>query len=219
MKIFISRKLEADSPLIATAKNHSIHDESLINFSPIAFEEPEADWIFFYSRNGVKYFFEQGNYELYPYKWACMSQGTAEELSQYVIDNVFIGDGQPHDVARQFSIERQDHETTCFVRANHSLDSVNVQLAHKNDFSIPVYDNISKTEITKEDFDILVFTSPMNVNAWFSERKNQDEVYIAIGQTTKKALLEKGVDNILIPEKPLEKSIAILLQNVIDSLL
>ena len=52
--IFISRKLEEDSILLDyfKSKKLSFLDQSLIEFSPVKFERPWSEWLFFYSKKG-----------------------------------------------------------------------------------------------------------------------------------------------------------------------
>ena len=210
-RIFVSRLLAEGSPILAASQNHVVIGQSLIEFSPLAFERPEADWVFFYSRNSVKYFFEADNYELYPYSWACMSEGTADELSKYVMDVHFVGKGKPHEVAEQFEEIRSNAEVTCFIRAAHSIDSVRVLICRKSDFSTAVYNNSPVSDLPADNFDILIFTSPMNVNCWYDTYEYSGQKVIAIGDTTANALSRKGIDTVLIAKKASEKSMAALL--------
>lgn len=214
-RIFISRQLASDSPIRKVANGHYIKDQSLIDFSPLEFEPPEADWVFFYSRNAVRYFFEDSNLELYPYQYACFSTGTAEELSKYVLDISFIGNGKPEEVTQLFQDVRKQHEPVCFIRANNSVDSVHNILKSDNTFSIPVYDNQPIEEVPTEDFDILIFTSPMNVDAWFSKNEYRDQEIIVIGRTTKNAVLMHVSRDILVASEPSETGISKLLLELI----
>ena len=211
-KIFISRSLNPSSPIRNIARDHVLVDQSLIEFSPIDFEEPRADWIFFYSRNGVKYFFEGGNYALYPYLWACMSEGTADELSHYVTDISFIGNGSPEDVTLKYVDHIKPTEVTCFIRAEHSLDSINKNIENDSNFSIPVYHNTPTQSIPTQKFDIIIFTSPMNVDAWFKKRAYNNECLISIGNTTAKHLEKYGIKDVIVSRQPSEEAIAKSLQ-------
>jgi len=214
-RIFISRQLASDSPIRNVAQEHYIKDQSLIHFSPLEFEPPEADWVFFYSRNGVRFFFENTNLELYPYRYACMSNGTAEELSKYILDISFVGNGKPEEVAKLFQNARKEHEPVCFIRANNSVDSVHNLLKSDNTFSIPVYDNQPIEVIPVDDFDILIFTSPMNAVAWFSKNDYADQEIIVIGSTTKKAVLRYVSREMLVANEPSEDGISRLLSELV----
>lgn len=215
-RVFISRSLISSSPIRGIIADNLLVDKSLIQFSAIPFEVPKADWIFFYSRNGVKYFFEQGNYELYPYLWACLSAGTADELSHYVTDVSFIGNGSPDEVSEAFKNSITHGQVTCFVRAANSLDSIHNRLNHPNDFSLPVYENTPIDDIPNQEFDILIFTSPMNVDAWFAKRKHQGEKIISIGNTTADHLkIRYGINEVMIAAMPSEYSIAETLKSIL----
>lgn len=207
-RIFVSRSLKPSSPIRKIAEGCEIIAQSLIKFSALDFEEPKADWIFFYSRNGVKYFFENSNYHLYPYLWACMSKGTAEELSQYVTDISFVGEGGPKEVAQTYQAYVAPDQITCFVRAENSLDSIHKTLNNLKDFSIPVYLNIPVENAPDQDFDILIFTSPMNVDVWMQNRKYNQEIIISIGQTTADHLKTYGIDDVIVADAPSETAIA-----------
>ena len=214
-RIFISRKLASDSPIRKLANGHYIKDQSLIHFSPLDFEPPETDWVFFYSRNAVRFFFEGSNLELYPYQYACMSTGTAEELAKHVLDISFVGNGKPEEVTQLFQETRKQHEPVCFIRPNNSVDSVHNLLKSENTFSIPVYDNQPIEEIPTEDFDILIFTSPMNVDAWFRKNKYVDQAVIAIGKTTESAVRKFVDEEILVANEPSEYGISKLLLELV----
>ncbi len=214
--VFISRVLQPSSPIKDVIGNNQIVAISLIQFSALDFDVPQADWVFFYSRNGVKYFFENGNYELYPFLWACMSKGTADELSHYVTDISFIGNGNPEEVANSYKNIIGTKEVTCFIRAENSLDSIHKRLDRPNDYSIPVYKNSPIQDIPKQKFDILIFTSPMSADAWFQNTRYNNEDIIAIGPTTADHLLNTyGIKNVTIAESPSEKAIANCLQSLL----
>lgn len=215
-KIFVSRSLSQDSPIRKVASGGSIVDHSLIEFSAFPFEAPETDWVFFYSRNGVRFFFDQSNYELYPYMWACMSAGTADELSKYVMDISFVGEGAPQEVADAFNQIVAPTESVGYIRAENSIDSVRSIINSDQSVSIPVYSNVPSNNVPSDKFDVLVFTSPMNVNAWFSQREYKGERIITIGQTTAAAVTNHGISDMLIALEASEQGMADVLQSLIE---
>jgi uroporphyrinogen-III synthase len=214
-RIFISRSLTDDSPIRDVSGRHYLYDQSLISFSSLDFDPPEADWVFFYSRNAVRFFFENSNLELYPYQYACLSTGTAEELSKYVLDIAFIGNGRPKEVAQLFQEVRKPYESVCFIRALSSVNSIYHLLKSEHTISIPVYKNEPVEEVPTEEFDILIFTSPMNVDAWFGKNKYLDQTIIVIGKTTESAVRKFTNKNILTAQKPSEDEIAKILMEVL----
>ena len=208
-KIFVSRDLSTSSPIRDIAQDHYLVAQSLIDFGARDFEPPKADWIFFYSRNGVRFFFEKGNFELYPYLWACLGEGTADELSHYITDISFIGEGDPEKVAEDFQSIVASDDVTCYIRAENSMDSVRKIIDRPDDFSIPVYSNSPSRKIPKEKFDILIFTSPLNADAWFEQNPYQNEHIISIGTTTEAHLNDKyGIKDVLVATSPTEESMA-----------
>ena len=215
-RVFISRSLKESSPIRETLGDNPFLDQSLIQFAKLDFEVPEADWIFFYSRNGVRYFFQDNNYHLYPFLWACMNEGTADELSHYVTDISFIGSGASSEVAQSFKQVLQTNQVTCFIRAQNSVDSVLKQMNAAGHFSIPVYNNEPISDVPKQAFDILIFTSPMNAEVWFQVNPYHDERIIAIGNTTADHIRNMlSISNVMIAKQPSEEAIANCLKQIL----
>ncbi|MEM9547219.1 MAG: uroporphyrinogen-III synthase [Bacteroidota bacterium] len=215
-RVFISRNLKPSSPIRKVLGNHTFLDISLIRFGKLDFEAPQADWIFFYSRNGVRYFFQDNNYELYPFLWACMNEGTADELSHYVTNISFVGNGTPNEVAQSFKIEINTNQVVCFIRAKNSMDSILKQLGESHHFSIPVYTNDPIDGAPDQSFDILIFTSPLNVDAWFKSNPYKNEKVISIGNTTADHIKESiGITNVIVAEHPSEEAIAKRLKQIL----
>lgn len=201
-KVFISRDLNENSIFLKelNASNFEVHGESLLSFTPIPFKHsPASDWLFFYSQRGVQFFFDQ--YEKiktshsFQYKCAAIGPVTAKALKYYLDeDPQFVGTGYPKKTAELFyEIAAGDH--VCFVRAEKSMNSVqNLLLGHLQDIDLVVYDNKFRTDFELPHFDILVFTSPMNAQAYFSKYQlKKDQQVVAIGPTTNAALMDLGV--------------------------
>ena len=138
--IFISRAVDQNAWQEKLGLGHTIIGQSLIQFSPVDFEMPSADWVFFYSRNGVKYFFEHSQGQLAPYKWAAIGPETAELLSEYVLDVDFVGDGVPESTAEKFHNMITDREKVCFARAVNSQKSIQKNLPDEQVVDLVVYD-------------------------------------------------------------------------------
>lgn len=213
--IFISRELNANSVFLKNLEpsQYTIYGESLLKFTPTPFSSiPPVDWIFFYSKNGVQFFFQQWNKNLIKnLKFAALGKRTAEVLKQYVDTVHFIGNGKPNETATDFLIVAKNKHVL-FPRAKQSRKSV--QLLLKKDILVEdliVYDNQVKPALNKKlgDYDILVFTSPLNVEAYFKLKKyKQEQSIIAIGNTTAKALRDKGIMQINIAKEASEAGLA-----------
>ena len=220
-KIFISRHLKPTSPFKKelAALDMEIIGQSLIEFSPTPFNTvPIVDWIFFYSKNGVKFFLETFTTNRYLYglaeeklsvKWAAMGKGTAEALEKYQIQPDFIGTGHPKATAQAFkSVANQ--QRVLFPRAKISKQSIqNLLVEQVEIFDLVVYENKIKPSFSIPYCDILVFTSPLNTQAYFQKYTiNSKQKIIAIGKTTETALEKIGIQHIIVAKQPSEKGLA-----------
>lgn len=215
-KVFISRNLHDSSP-IRKIDGIDIKDRSLIHFEKIPFDPPEADYIFFYSKNGVRYFFDTPGIVFYPYQWACIGRGTADLLSEYVQDIAFVGSGDPEFVAEAYKRQIPDINVTCFIRAQNSKDSINTLINNPNDFSLAVYNNTPVDNVPDDHFDILVFTSPLNAESWLKYQKVTTEKVIAIGKTTAEHLASEAIKGVVVADNPSEEAIAKCIRNILST--
>ena len=220
-KVFISRNSLPNSSFRKelAGKGMEIIGQSLIEFSPTPFHSiPVVDWIFFYSKNGVKFFLETFttnrflhilNKENIPIKWAAMGKGTAEALLAYNIEANFIGNGQPKATAQAFEKVAKGQKVL-FPRAKNSKRSIQQLLTKQIDnFDLVVYENEVKSNLSIPFCEILVFTSPLNAQAYLQKYSiNPKQKVIAIGKTTHKALLEIGLKNVIVASEPTEKRMA-----------
>ena len=101
-------------------------------------------------------------------------------------------------------------KTILFVRAQSSIQSVQNLLSNQVEIvDFPVYHNLPISNPVLPNADILVFTSPMNVNTYFDSKPySPDQKVIAIGATTARALKNQGIENIILPETPTEAGLA-----------
>jgi uroporphyrinogen-III synthase len=210
--IFISRDLSSNSVFRQMLKNKaSLIDLSLIEFKPILFDRiPSSDWLFFYSKNGIKHALSKLNIldDLAPI--AVIGQASADFLkANYNIEAQFVGTGHPRETAAQFLSVAKDQKVV-FVQAKNSKQSVqNILQKQVKSIDLLVYDNCPKTDFDLPEANILVFTSPLNVAAYFSKYAyQQDQTIISIGQTTARALEKHGIDEIIIAKEPNEKALA-----------
>lgn len=210
--IFISRDLSSKSvfrQMLGTKT--SLIGLSLIEFKSILFDRiPRADWLFFYSKSGIKYCLSQLDTldDLTPI--AVIGQASADFLkANYNIEAQFVGTGHPEKTAAQFSLVAKGQKVV-FVQAKNSKQSVqNILGKQVIPIDLLVYDNCAKTDFEVPKANVLVFTSPLNVEAYFSKYTyQQEQTIISIGQTTARALKEHGVDEIIIAKEPNEKALA-----------
>jgi uroporphyrinogen-III synthase len=212
-KVFISRRQTTSSPFYdrMVAAGYEVIAQSLIHFNAMPFSLPtHFDWVFFYSKNAVKYFFEKvSDAEVKHKRLACIGKGTASTLEQLGYTPDFVGSGHPEEVAEDFYAEAPK-SIVLFPQAAYSQQSVQKRLAAKvQTISLVVYKNTPIPAFTIPFCEILVFTSPMNVSAYASHYAIKDnQTCIAIGHTTSQALEEYKVKNIVIATAPSEEKMA-----------
>jgi uroporphyrinogen-III synthase len=213
MRVFISKQLKPDSEFVRFLKSrgHDVHAESLITFSPVQFDRfPETDWLFFYSKPGVRFFLQQvGDEKLVNKKIAAIGTGTAEYLEKIYRAPDFSGDADPLITAAAFLAEARGR-SVLFLRAKENRQSIQQLLGDKIfQEELVVYENKPRTDFELPFFEVLVFTSPLNAETYFSKYpplKNQR--IIAIGDTTREKLTELGLKNVELTDAASDESIA-----------
>jgi len=210
--VFISRDLEEDSVFKQQlASKSNLIGCSLIQFKAIAFGDlPVGDWLFFYSKKGIHYCLSQlDDLDQLP-PIAVIGQASADFLwSKYAIKAQFVGTGQPEATALAFS-KLVRGKKVIFAQAQHSKQSVQ-QLLGKSIFSCKVisYQNEIKVDFKLPPIDILVFTSPLNVMAYFNQYAYRStQKIISIGRVTAKALNALGITTLTIAAAPNELELA-----------
>jgi uroporphyrinogen-III synthase len=210
--VFISRDLEEDSVFKQhIAPKAKVIGLSLIEFKALPFGPlPACDWLFFYSKKGIHYCLSQLDHleQLPPV--GVIGQASADFLwAEYKIQAQFVGTGHPEATALAFSKLVQDKKVI-FAQAQHSKQSVQ-KLLGKNVILCDVitYQNEAKVDFKLPSIDVLVFTSPLNVKAYFDQYTYQStQKIISIGRVTAKALNEIGITSFTIAAAPNEFELA-----------
>jgi uroporphyrinogen-III synthase len=190
---FITRELQPDSPFRQQLEKAGwkASGQSLIHFKAVPFERvPATDWIFFYSKRAVRYFFEQLPAPLkQSVKLAAVGPGTAEQLRQRGVQPAFTGNGIPQEVAHDFG-RAAKRQHVLFPQARHSRQSVQKALGQRIQAqTLVVYDNRPLRDVPLSRAQVLVFTSPLNVEAYFRQHQLlAGQQTVAIGQPTAEAL-------------------------------
>lgn len=209
-RVFISRDLKEGSAFrqILEQSNWEVYGASLIQLDALPFEyDLELDWIFFYSRNAVHFFFD-GLAKAIPrsIKLGCIGESTAKVLPRPAD---FIGNGEPASTATSF-LELAKGQKVLFPRAKNSRKSIQQLLEGQIDAEdVVVYENKPKAEFSVPPVDVLVFTSPLNAQAYFQKYSLTTlQKVVAIGHTTAAALRQMGIEEISIALKPYEEDLA-----------
>jgi len=211
-KIFISRNLNKKSPFVKALQEEKVEiiGKGLIRFSAINFNTvPDHDWLFFYSKNGFKYFekaLKKANIQRpSSSKWASFGISTAQLLPE--ID--FVGSGDPQRTANAF-LKKAENQKVLFIQARNSQRSIQKILDSKiQAMELAVYKNTPKKKFDIPSCEILCFTSPLNAKAYFSKYALQKkQKVISIGKTTANALTELGIKKVVLADNPSEIGLA-----------
>lgn len=216
--LFISRHLAPKSNFrtLLEGTNLTIIDKSLIQFHPLPFVQiPSGDWLFFYSKNGVAFFFDRlhqlglKSKDLATKNWAAIGKGTAESLKQYIPTIDFIGTGAAESTTAAF-LKVAAGQRVVFIRAKTSNLSIHKLLEDKVILKdLVVYENTIRSNFTIPFCKYLVFTSSLNVKAYFQKYPLQNgQIFIAIGTPTATTLQNLAVSNIIIAETTTEEGLA-----------
>ena len=213
-RVFISRSLRADSPFWQLGDDWQIVCQSLVAFSPVPFVLPARfDWVFFYSAQAVHSFFEGLQQPLPPaLRWAALGPGTARALQDRGLVADFVGDGVAATLAAEF-VARAKGCRVLFPQARHSRQALEKIIAGEVDsYPLVVYDNQPGMAFEIPYCDYLIFTSPMNAQAYYNRYTQQPgQQVIAIGQPTAEKLLALGIADAATANEPSEASLVELL--------
>lgn len=149
-------------------------------------------------------------------KIACIGPGTASVLKEYCDSIQFIGNEiDIVKVGQTFSSELGT-DNCLFPISNISKRSVQKAINNESQvLDIVTYQTSLKTDFKIAPVDVLIFTSPSSVRAYFSKYTiiaNQE--VIAMGPSTAETLIQSGVKNPLTPTITGEIGLISLLQKL-----
>jgi hydroxymethylbilane synthase len=194
--IFITRNVKADDYFntVLTANGFTVNGHSLIDFEKIPFAYfPQTDWIFFSSKRAVLYFFGQKP-EIANQKIGCIGKSTADEIRKFGKRAEFIGTSTDTRLTGKQFASRVGSGTVLFPMAKGSLRSVqNGFVKAEQAIDLPVYETVEHNEIEIPNADILVFTSPSNIQSYTKKKTiSKHQKLVALGDATGSALRKLG---------------------------
>jgi hydroxymethylbilane synthase len=214
--VFISREISAQSYFRKALAKHNIEIDarSLIRTVPVITKlDPyilkHIDWIFFSSKNAVEYFFQLEPQLPKDVLFGVMGAGSEEMLRRKGHFARYTGVGvDPVDVAEEFA-KLANGTTVLFPGAEESLKSIQKGLSSDTKIiDLPIYETVLEDNVEASGAEVLVFTSPSNVDAYFADNlMDPYQKVIAIGRSTGKKFEEMGVKYIL-PFSPDEVGLA-----------
>ncbi len=204
VSVFITRDVRDDDffSRALKASGYKVSGKAFIEFKPIAFGRPHtADWIFFSSKHAVKYFFEHKP-DVMKSKIGVMGKATAAAVRQYGHRADFIGYSTDTRLTGKQFASLVKSGSVLFPQAKDSMRTVQQQFVNKYQVrDLVVYETLQKPVDDTPDADIMLFTSPSNVEAFFEKKElNPKQKIIAMGDATAHVLKQGGVASIyLVP--------------------
>jgi hydroxymethylbilane synthase len=195
--IWISRELIKNSSFykLLTNLNCKIEGISLIDKKIIKINQlPKCEWVFInsaYALDSIIHLKEQLKFK----KIAAFGNATANYIQKNDLNISFTGEGSPQNVADNFASCIKDSEVAYFPCSDKSLGTVQKRIPKKNKEVHVTYHTVLLNH-TLFNYDILVFTSPSNVEAFLLNNKFKNQIIFSIGPSTTKALQEAGVKEV-----------------------
>lgn len=216
LSVFISRELSEQSYFRKALSKHGIKidDRSLIRTVPVITKLAphvlqNADWIFFSSKNAIEYFFQLKPQLPKDVKFGVVGAGSEEMLRLKGYFTSYVGGGiDTSEVAEEFA-KLANGKKVVFPGAEGSLRSIQHGLSGDTTIiDLPVYETVLAEDVEGTGADVLVFTSPSNVDAYFADNLLEPgQKVIAIGKSTGKKFDEMGTKYVL-PFSPDEVGLA-----------
>lgn len=216
--VFISRELIADSFFARALTKHQVDvvGQSLIEVKSIpgalnSVAVEKVDWVFFTSKNSVIHFFEQQPKLRSDVRFAVIGRGSEEQLRKFGKVPSFSGESFGIDmegVGKAFA-NLAAGQTVLIPRALDTLGTMKSSMEDQVsviDVAIYQTEQVANVEGRKEE--VLVFTSPSNVRAYFgSNSLAYNQKVISIGHSTGKTLAALEIPYVL-PATPDEIGLA-----------
>lgn len=195
--VFITRNVSPSDQFsrVLNGCGYEVNGFALIEIKPVPFKVvPETPWIFFSSKHGVKYFLSQHKPSK-DIRFGTVGKGTAEELRKHGYKPDFIGYSTDTKLTGKQFAATVKKDRVLFPQAKGSMRMIQQQFTDQSQVSnLIVYESIDRGDQIVPHADVLFFTSPSNVEAFF--RKNSikpSQKVIAMGHATASALEVKGI--------------------------
>ena len=204
-KVFVSKTFQEEDylPKALGKLGLDVDGKSLIEFKQIKFSFiPQTDWIFFSSKHAVRFFFNQKPKLAPTVKFGCVGTSTSAELRKFGKRADFIGASTDIKlVGKQFS-SKVGNGRVLFPIARGSMQSIQWQMVKRdNVFNLEVYATLKTSVDVGPEYEILAFTSPSNVEAFFEKNKIlPHQKVVAMGESTGKALEREKVKVYTMPQ-------------------
>jgi len=204
--IFISRNLRKDDYFenVLRANGYNVHGKSLIEIKRVPvtknIDDLKFEWVFFSSKQAVVHFLKQAP-EIEGVKYAVIGKPTAYALRQNGKSADFIGYSSDTKLTGKQFASTVGSANVLFPQARGSMRTIQQQFPNdKQVIDLVVYETISHDDFRVPNLEILLFTSPSNVQAFFKNHfltKNQK--VIAMGNATANELKRNSINRFSMP--------------------
>lgn len=168
---------------------------------------PDTDWIFFSSPQSVHMYFSE--YKLKAKKVAALSKGTWRALEKIGCHAEFVGDTgkNPEEIGTDFFRQIPASESVFFPLSSISRRTVSACSSNHQVYEMVVY----RTSLSEFELGVvpalIIFTSPSNVDGFLLKNTLvPTSKIVAIGETTRSHLTDKGIDGVYVPDSTEEAS-------------
>lgn len=217
--VFISRDPEENDSLQRELSRSGIEVicKSMIELSGISYPKPipATDWIFFASKNAVRFFFA-GQPEIGSAKLAAVGEGTAQLLKQFGPVS-FTGRHVDTSLTAQDFKNLVGNAVVLFPCSSASLRTIQSAFSPDRTISLICYETLEKPAYCGHP-DILVFSSPSNAKSYLRLNSilNYQKI-IAFGPSTAKALKNLGFENTIVPQSLSDKDLFNTIIGIVES--
>lgn len=196
LNVLITRQLDDYSRPVQMLRDAGcvVTGQSFIAVDPTPVDAPvwnSYDWLFFTSANAVKHF--PGIADIPGHvKVAAIGKGTRDALNSAGITPYFTGLGHTADVALVFREELGSGKVLVAGAAN-GLKTIQKALNAGQYDELALYSTRETPHEAGGDYDVIAFTSPSNVRAFFAANKPGEHTrLVAIGAATAKEIASQG---------------------------
>ncbi len=204
LSVLITRDLNDHSFFKKTLEGngYNVHGISFIETKQVKINDtPSTDWIFFASSNAVDHFFNQSPDIKPKTKFGVIGKSTEYALKKHNKNAAFVGHINDTKVVGKKFAKTAGQETVLFPQAKGGIRTIQQQFEDASKLTdLVVYETTTRENIQVPEADVLVFTSPSNVESFFKQTKIRNtQKVVAIGTSTQKKLKEFGIENSILP--------------------
>lgn len=195
--VFITRKRELVLPFIEllNQQGFEVVAKPLLRYESLNFVWPtdSPEWIFFSSRNAVRFFFEKATVGNYSY--AAIGRATAEELAKYAPVSFAGTDYDTQNTARDFA-RLAGASKILFPCGNNSLRTVQKFFPASQVIDLVCYESVRTNDIIGTH-DVYVVLSPENARVIMDDTSiHHQAVFFVLGEPTAEVLRGGDISNI-----------------------